>query len=228
MTGMSKKSLQILVFGTIILLSIIIFSVLMNNMLGSKENNNYNKYKENENNEIDNSNENNDNKNKPNINKGEYYYEFESVKVKDICPSGVYDCENIIGTLKVEDKTKMLALKYNNSEYSIKIDEKEFYKGNENELSMSEFISYENKYLIIVFSKNNIQSKLILLDKEGNKLLEDKYLKSEVSTNNGIVSYKTLDCSKDNQIYKASIKLIDNKPRIILGESTNEKTNECQ
>lgn len=226
MTGMSKKSLQIVVFGTIILLAIIIFSVLMNNMSSGNENNNNNKYQENQNDETDNS---NDNK-KPdkNINKGEYYYEFEDVKIKDVCPTGISNCENIIGTLKTEDKTKMLSLKNNNFEYTVKIDENIFYKGNENELNISEFISYENKYLIIVFSKNNVQSKLILLDKEGNKLLEDKYLKSEVSLSNGVVSYKTLDCTKDNQIYKASIKLVDSRPRIVLSESTNEKVNECQ
>lgn len=221
MTGMSKRSLQILVFGTIAILSIIIFSVLMNTMFDTEKKNNYNKYTENQDDETDNK--------KPvqKVNKGEFYYEFESIKVNDICPTGIISCENIIGTLKDEDKTKIIALKYNNSQYSIKIDEEEFYSEDDKESTISEFISYENKYLIIIFNKNNVQNKLILLDKEGNKLLEDKNIKSEVSISNGKVNYKTLDCFKDNQIYKASIKLINNKPRIILGESTNEKSNEC-
>lgn len=228
--GMSKKTMQIIVFGTMSVLAIIIFMVLSNSMSKNELENNSN-YGENKNNvSTDEPEEKDDEKSSVDTTNNEKdYYDFERVSFEEICSKDNVKCSTVIGALTQDKETKILGINYENNEgkikYELLLDEKEFYKEDSITEDLIEFIKYKSKYLIIVLGNDNKEKRLVVLDENGKKVLEDKSMQSKVDIKDGLASYKTLNCDiKDGYIYEASIKFVNNKLKTILDKNTNIKT----
>ena len=220
MENMDKNTLRKLVFGFTLIMFIIIFLLI----LSTKEQKNDDKdnYIENNINNSEEENESNvqedenDNQSDENI-----VFDFQRIKLDTSCIDNL-TCDFIIGTIKENDSTKLLGYKRLNNKHSILLEEKVIYE-QESDFTINEFISFKDEYLVLVMAKEDNNS-LVLLDKNGNKILSDEYIKSDIYLDE-ILTYKSLNCN-DNMLYDTEIKIINGKPKIIVNFSSGEKSDE--
>lgn len=223
-----KKTMITVVFSVMIIMAIIIFMFLMANMQEKNIEEDDNKINisnisniETSTSQISNieSNENVSNEENLNNESSDFKFDFEKVKVKDICTTE--ECNTFIGTIS-GTSSRLLGFKYTKeNELYIYIDGKEIYKVLGKPI---EFISYKNKYLIIVLEKDEYVNRFVMIDGTGKVLLIDDYLESDIEIKNTDAFFETFDCEKEsNYTYEATIKVVNGKFKIVMTSQSNNK-----